>query len=191
VGLIARNQKKLAELTKTLDAENIEAYSASADITKLDELADALSVLGRELGQIDVICFSPLPNIKLIKPLLLTDPTEFMESLMLNVAGAAATVNTVLPGMRKRGTGSFIFTTGSAGIKPSHERAASAVTTAAETTYISLLNALLADTEIKVIHTIISGSIGKGEVHEPGTVADHLWQRHTLPKTDNHVSVLG
>ena len=103
-----------------------------------------------------------------------------MASLQLNIAGAAAAVEAVLPSMLEAGHGSLLFTTGSAGIHPSPDRAAGAVTTTAATVYISLLRQAVEDTGVRVGHTIIAGPIeaGRDDAHDPDDVAADIWAHH-------------
>lgn len=114
-----------------------------------------------------------------------------MASLQLNIAGAAAAVESVLPGMRSRGHGSLLFTTGSAAIEPDPGRATSAVTTTAASTYISLLRQALADTGVRVGHTVIVGPIAPGQdnSHDPDDVAADIWAHHQ-GEADQFPSVL-
>lgn len=175
VGLISRSAARLTELTHTLDSEGIQAAWASADATNPMQLRAAIQTIGDRIGPIETLCFSPLPAIELIKPVLETQAEELTESLALNVGGAAAAVAEVLPAMLDSGRGSLLFTTGSGALHPSASRAASAVTTAAETVYVSLLHEALAPSGIVVAQLVVVGAIGPGQVHEPAQVADALW----------------
>jgi NADP-dependent 3-hydroxy acid dehydrogenase YdfG len=103
-----------------------------------------------------------------------------MASLRLNVGGAAAAVESVLPGMLTAGRGSLLFTTGSAALTPDPARAASAVTTTAATTYIALLRQALDGSGVRVGHTVIVGPIDRDrdDAHHPDDVAADLWAHH-------------
>jgi short-subunit dehydrogenase len=192
VGLVARTTERLERLAADITEETGgRTATATADASDPDAVRDALTALANELGAMTTLCFSPLPDIGLIRPVLETRPEEFMTSLQLNVAGAAAAVGSVLPSMRERGAGSLLFTTGSAALAPSPDRAASAVTTTAATTYIGLLHAALADTDIRVGHTVIVGPIdgGREDAHHPDDVAADIW-RHHQGTADDFPSVL-
>lgn len=78
--------------------------------------------------------------------------------------------------MRKKRQGTLLFTTGSSGLSPRYERAASGVTTTAETIYIKMLHDALVSESIYVAHVVIVGPIGSGKQHEPSTIAQHLWE---------------
>lgn len=181
VGLIARHGARLSEMAADLEsATGADVATATADASDPDQMRRALHSVAAAVGDPDVLCFSPIPDVGLIRPVLETAPEEFMASLRLNIAGAAAAVDTVLPGMRSRGHGSLLFTTGGAALEPDPDRAASAVTTTAASTYVSLLRRALRDTGVRVGHTVIVGPIGMddGRGHDPNEVAEDLWAQH-------------
>lgn len=181
VGLIARNGDRLRQLAAEIGEETgADITTAQADATEPEQLRSAVGRVSAVIGEPSVLCFSPIPDIGLIKPVLETSPAEFMASLQLNVAGAVAAVESVLPGMRSRGRGSLLFTTGSAALRPSSDRAASAVTTTAASVYIALLREALAETNIRVGHTVIVGAIARGvqNGHDPDDIAADLWANH-------------
>ena len=181
VGLVARDGERIARSAVDLRrSTGVDVTAATGDATDPDQVRRALDAVAADLGEPAVLCFCPLPDLALIRPVLETRPEELMASLQLNVAGAAAAVQSVLPGMQARGRGSLLFTTGSAGIDPDPARAASAVTTTAATVYLSLLRQALEGTEIRVGHTVVVGPIipGGGQGHDPDDVAADLWSHH-------------
>jgi short-subunit dehydrogenase len=188
VGLIARNSDRLDGLVRDLAAEGISAGSAAADAGDPGQLGAALRELTDRLGPAEVLCFSPLPDIGLIKPVRDTTPDDLRASFQLGVVGAAAAVAEVLPAMHAAGRGTLLFTTGSGGLTPSAARAASGVTTTAAAVYVQMLHDELATEGIHAAHVVIVGPIGPGARHEPDTVAEHLWQRHI--RRDDALTIL-
>lgn len=178
VGLVARDRSRVDALTGELEADGIRAAAATADARRPDELRGALRELAARLGPTEVLCFSPLPDLGLIKPVLETTPEDLSASLELSVVGAAAAVGEVLPAMRERGRGTLLFTTGSGALSPNSDRAASGVTTSAQTVYVRMLHEALAPEAIHVAHTVVVGPLGPGERHEPAAVAEQLWRRY-------------
>ena len=180
VGLVARTASSLERMAADLtQATGVAVATAIADATEPAQVRSAIGDLTRALGPATALCFSPLPDVGLIKPVLDTSPEEFMASLGLNVAGAAAAVSTVLPAMQERGRGSLLFTTGSAGLRPDPNRAASAVTTTAASVYISLVRQALSDGPIRVGHTVVAGPVGAGtSSHHPDAVAEDVYRHH-------------
>jgi short-subunit dehydrogenase len=178
VGLIARNRGRLENLARSLAEEGVEALTCAADATDPEAVTIALADLARRQGPAAALCFSPLPDVALIKPVLQTSATDLNAALSLNVVGAAAAVAAVLPGMLAAGRGSLLFVTGSAVINPSAARASSAVVGFAEKAYVELLVDALHDTALRVAHLVVKGAVGPGQQHEPDTVADRLWHLH-------------
>jgi NADP-dependent 3-hydroxy acid dehydrogenase YdfG len=181
VGLVARNGERLAQMAADLRADiDTDVTTAVADATDPDQVRAAVRSVADAIGEPRVLCFSPIPDIDLIRPVLRTRPEELMASLQLTVGGAAAAVESVLPGMQAQGAGSLLFTTGSAALTPHPDRAASAVTTTAATVYVALLREALSDSPVRVAHTVIVGPIGRGEsgAHDPDEIAADLWAHH-------------
>ena len=186
VGLIARNRDRLAELAMDLrNSYSTTVAIATADATNPSQLESAVEAVTVELGAASAMCFSPIPDVTLIKPVTETRADEFMESLQLNIAGAVTAVRCVLPAMQAVDRGSLLFTTGSAALRPDPARAASAITTTAASVYISLLRQALSTTGIRVGHTVIVGPIGGDENgHDPKDIANDLWHHHVGTATD-------
>lgn len=181
VGLVSRNEQRLQHLANGLAGEGHNVAAAAADITDPIALASALHSLTESLGTPDAVCFCPLPDISRIKPVLETTDDDLMASMQLVVAGAARTVTQLVPTMRSRGTGALLFTTGSAGVSPSADRASSAVSTVAAGMYIRLLRQALAKDNIHVAHVVIKGGIGPGLKHQAADVADRVWAQYMQP----------
>lgn len=179
IGLVARDRTRLDDLRVALDEHGIRAATATADIRRPPEVPSALSELAERLGPIDVLLFSPLPALEWIKPVADTSSADMLPSLELSVLGAIDAVQAVLLGMRRRGRGTLLFTTGGAAVAPHPDRASSAVTYAAEVTYARMLHDALADEGIHVAHTAIVGPLGPGRRHDPAAIADLLWRQHT------------
>jgi len=178
VGLVARDRGRLSALAQALREAGATVELEAADASVPAELSDALKSLVNRLGRADVVCFSPLPAIPLIKPVLDSTPEDLTASLALNVGGAAATVQAIVPAMIERASGTLLFTSGSGALRPSPERAASAITTAAESTYVALLHEALAPHGVHAGQVAIVGPVGAGEKHEPDAVAEALWDHH-------------
>ena len=181
VGLVARDGNRLDRMAAEISGETgVRCATATADATVPDQVRRALAAIAADLGDPSVLCFSPIPDVSLIRPVLDTRAEELIASLQLNVAGAAAAVESVLPAMRAANKGSLLFTTGSAALQPSAERAASAVTTTAATVYIALLRQALDGTEVRVGHTVVVGPVDAARegAHRPDDVAEDLWRHH-------------
>ena len=76
--------------------------------------------------------------------------------------------------MRAAGRGALLFTTGSAALTPTAERASSGIVNAAQSAYFRMLHDQLADEGIYVLHAVIVGPIGQGG-HDPADIAQAMW----------------
>jgi NADP-dependent 3-hydroxy acid dehydrogenase YdfG len=179
VGLIARDAAKLEELANVLNEDGITADYAAADIRDADALGAAIGALAERLGPVEVLEYSPLPAKEFMKPILETSVEDIRGPLEFSVLGAVAAVTAVVGPMIEVASGSILFTTGGAAVKPYPARAGVGVSFAAEVAYARMLNEELAGKGVHVGHTAIAGRIGPGEDHEPDDVAATLWRHHT------------
>jgi NADP-dependent 3-hydroxy acid dehydrogenase YdfG len=179
VGLIARDETKLAALEAELGALGIDAAHAAADIRDADGLSAAIDSLAQRLGPVEVLEYSPLPAREFMKPILETSVDDVRGPLEFSVLGAVAAVTTVVQPMLERESGTILFTTGGAAINPYPLRAGVGISFAGEVAYARMLHDELADRGIHVGHTAIAGRIAPGSDHEPDDIAEVLWQHHT------------
>jgi NADP-dependent 3-hydroxy acid dehydrogenase YdfG len=178
VGLVSRNEDKLAELTAALTADGLTAGYAAADIRDTDALSSAITGLAGRLGPVEVLEYSPLPAREFMKPILETTVDDVRGPLEFSVLGAVAAVTTVVEPMVQRGSGTILFTTGGAAVNPYPARAGVGISFAAEVAYARMLHDELAPRGIHVGHTAIAGRIAPGGDHEPADIADALWDQH-------------
>jgi NADP-dependent 3-hydroxy acid dehydrogenase YdfG len=179
VGLVARDAGKLEELANVLNEEGITADFAAADIRDAEALDGAIRSLAERLGPVEVLEYSPLPAKEFMKPIRETTVDDLRGPLEFSVLGAVAAALAVAEPMVEAGSGSILFTTGGAAVKPYPERAGVGVSFAGEVAYARMLHEALRDKGVHVGHTAIAGRIAPGEDHEPDDVAEVLWKHHT------------
>jgi NADP-dependent 3-hydroxy acid dehydrogenase YdfG len=177
VGLVARDRGRLAAMAVELRAAGVAAAVATADARRPGDVRAALEALAAELGPPEVLCYSPLPALDTIKPVVDTTAEDLGAAFELGVVGCAAAVGATLPAMLAARRGSLLFTTGSAVIRPSAGRATSGVVNAAQATYFKMLHDALAADGVHVQHAVIVGAIGPGG-HDPDAIAQTLWRGH-------------
>jgi len=181
VGLVSRNAGKLEELANVLNEEGVTADYAAADIRDAEALAGAIRSLAERLGPVEVLEYSPLPAKEFMKPILETSVEDLRGPLEFSVLGAVAAATAVLGPMVEAGSGSILFTTGGAAIKPYPERAGVGVSFAGEVAYARMLHEALAPKGVHVAHTAVAGRIAPGEDHEPDDVAELIYRHHAAP----------
>jgi NADP-dependent 3-hydroxy acid dehydrogenase YdfG len=180
-GLIARDDAKLEKLADGLRGEGITAEFAAADIRDASALSSAIESLAERIGPVEVLEYSPLPAREFMRPILETTVDDVRGPLEFSVLGAVAASTAVVGAMVERGSGTILFTTGGAAIKPNPDRAGVGISFAGEVAYARMLHEALADRGVHVGHTAIAGQIAPGGDHEPDEVADVLWRHHTEP----------
>lgn len=183
VGLVARNEDKLAAIVAALDAEGIPAAHAVADIRDAAGLSAAIDSLADRLGPVEVLEYSPLPAAEFMKPILQTSVDDVRGPLEFSVLGAVAAATSVVGPMVRRGSGTILYTTGGAAVRPYPLRAGVGISFAGEVAYARMLHDELADKGVHVGHTAIAGRIAPGEAHEPDEIAGVLWEHHTRRDT--------
>ncbi len=188
VGLVARDADKLDRLAAELTGERITADFATADIRDGEALEAAIGSLAERLGPVEVLEYSPLPAKEFMKPILETSVDDLRGPLEFSVLGAVAAATAVVGPMIEAGSGSILFTTGGAAVRPYPLRAGVGVSFAGEVAYARMLHEELADSGVHVGHTAITGSIAPGGDHEPDEVAEMLW-RHHADKSDFQILI--
>jgi NADP-dependent 3-hydroxy acid dehydrogenase YdfG len=178
VGLVSRNQDKLDGLAAQLSSDGITAKGAAADIRDSEGLASAIRSLAAELGEVEVLEYSPLPAKEFMKPILETTVDDVRGPLEFSVLGAVAATQAVIGPMLDAGRGTILFTTGGAAIKPYPLRAGVGISFAGEVAYARMLHEEVAPRGVHVAHTAIPGRIAPGADHEPEDVAEILWSHH-------------
>jgi NADP-dependent 3-hydroxy acid dehydrogenase YdfG len=119
VALVSRDRSKLDRLVDQLRGDGVTAGAFPADVLDHDALAKALAGATAHFGTIDVLEYSPLDTgaTKLATPSEVT-PADLQQQIDLQLYGAVAATQAVLPAMRDAGAGTLLFTTGAGSIDP-------------------------------------------------------------------------
>jgi NADP-dependent 3-hydroxy acid dehydrogenase YdfG len=180
VALISRNQERLDELAGDLKAEGLTARGYAADVRDRESLIAALGRASEELGTIEVLEYSPIPQREFLRPVLETTVDDLTAAVEFSVLGPVTAVQQVLPGMRSLGRGTVLFVNGGSGARPNPNVAGTSVAFAGESAYASMLHDVLAPENVHIGQLIIPGAIQPGHpTHDPAVLADTLWTIHT------------
>jgi NAD(P)-dependent dehydrogenase (short-subunit alcohol dehydrogenase family) len=111
------------------------------------------------------------------------DPDSVVEDFRVNVAGALAATQAVLPGMRKAGRGTILFTGGGLALDPTGwlPAASLAIGKAGLRSLALTLHAELAPAGIHAATVTIAGQIQSGTAFAPETIAEAFWALHADP----------
>lgn len=179
VALIARHAEKLDGLTADLAREGIQARGYTADVLDTESLTAALYAAAADLGSIEILQYSPVPQAHFMKPVLGTSADDLDAPLAFSVKGPVAGVHAVLPGMRELGRGTLLFVNGSSAVRPNPKVAGTSIAFAAESAYARMLHDALAPEDIHVAQLIIPGAIRPDAEHSrPDVLAQRLYDIH-------------
>ncbi|MFF7565734.1 SDR family NAD(P)-dependent oxidoreductase [Streptomyces pseudovenezuelae] len=180
VALIARDAGKLDGLTADLARAGIQARGYPADVLDIEPLTAALYAAAADLGPVEILQYSPVPQAHFMKPVLDTGADDLDAPLAFSVKGPATAVNVVLPGMRELGRGTLLFVNGSSAVRPNPKVAGTSIAFAAESAYARMLHDTLASENIHAAQLIIPGAIRPdGGPSSPDVLAERLYDMHT------------
>lgn len=170
VGLIARDEQRLAALAKGLDADGISASWRSADVSDADALAEAIGDLVEQAGRIDVV----LHNISAWRdaPALELTPADLLADLSAGAASLLTVARAVVPGMRAAGRGTVLATGSGAADHPSPGAASLGPQKAALRVLIRSLAAELRPDGIHAATVTVRGAIADSTPLAPDRIAD-------------------
>ncbi|MEU1450604.1 SDR family NAD(P)-dependent oxidoreductase [Streptomyces mirabilis] len=189
VALIARDAEKLDGLTADLTRDGIQARGYTADVLDIESLTAALYAAAADLGPIEILQYSPVPQAHFMKPVLDTGADDLDAPLAFSVKGPATAVNSVLPGMRALGRGTLLFVNGSSAVRPNPKVAGTSIAFAAESAYARMLHDTLAPENIHAAQLIIPGAIRPDAEHSsPDVLAQRLYDIHAKRDAFRHDS---
>jgi NAD(P)-dependent dehydrogenase (short-subunit alcohol dehydrogenase family) len=181
--LLARSQERVDKLATDLHAEGFGARGYAADVRDPKSLIAALDTAAQDLGPIEVLEYSPLPQKEFLRPVLETTIDDLAAAVEFSVYGPVTAVNQVLKGMRSLGHGSILFVNGGSAARPNPNVAGTSIAFAAESAYARMLHDALAPENIQVAQLIIPGAIEPGHPdNDPAVLAGKLWHLHTHPQ---------
>jgi short-subunit dehydrogenase len=179
VALISRSQERVDELARTLADEGITARGYAANVRDHVALAAALDRAAQELGPVEVLQYSPLPQKEFLRPVLETTPGDLVGAFEFSIQAPVAAVHQVLQGMRVLGRGTVLFINGGTAVQPLPEYAGTSIAFAGESAYGQMIHEALAGDGIHVGQLIIPGAITPGHpTKDPQALADTLWAMH-------------
>ncbi|WP_218220001.1 SDR family oxidoreductase [Nesterenkonia sp. Act20] len=180
LALISRSQERVDAFAEELNAEGFTAQGFEANVRDTRSLTEALDKAVQELGPIEVMTYSPLPQKEFLRPLLETTAQDLEGAVEFSIYGPVAATHQVLQGMRALGRGTVLFINGGSGARPSAKVAGTSIAFAGESAFAQMLHDELAEENIHVGQLIIPGQITEGsENKDPKVLAEKLWDMHT------------
>lgn len=173
VGLVARRKEALAGYVQSLKQMGIEAGGFPADITQEAQIADSFGRIRKEWGPVDVLEYSPLDRGNFPRlPVNEVSTEQVLMQLKINVLGAVACVQQVLPDMLRRGEGAIFLTAGTSAVSTIPTISHVGISNAGERSYALSLNNELGPKGIFAAFVCIKTGIKEGTAGDPGKIAD-------------------
>ncbi|GAB2555416.1 SDR family NAD(P)-dependent oxidoreductase [Nocardia heshunensis] len=163
VALISRSATRHGDYLAELAANGIDAHAYTADVTDAERLRSVLDEIAAA-GDIELVYYGPMPTMTRAAPITEMDVAA-AQSVFEWVWPAVNAVDSVLPGMRDRGSGGILIAGGLSSVRPMPMLGAMALSSAALRNYAVTLNAGLAETGVYAGTLTIGGLIERGDLH--------------------------
>jgi NAD(P)-dependent dehydrogenase (short-subunit alcohol dehydrogenase family) len=175
----ARNTAKTQILAERLTAQGYEAHIRTVDAGDPSSVASMVHDVERSFDGIDVMHYNAA---SMRKAGITNQPGDtFNQDLAVNIGGALAASQAVIPNMRERRAGSILLTGGGYALKPSPDYLTLSIGKAGIRAFALAVFESLARDGIHVA-TVTIGETVLPDSREAETVAQHFWTLHNQPK---------
>jgi short-subunit dehydrogenase len=169
LALISRNPINMEPYKKQVEEVGRRATLHRGDVTDKGTMLSAFKEILEQAGLPDVVVYN-VATMTMEKPSELTGQI-LIDTLPLNMFGALNTTASILPAMRKRGSGTLLFTGGGFAIEPSIERTSHSVGKAALRNWVYALHKELSPEQIHAATVTITRPIEAGTAYDPDLIA--------------------
>lgn len=188
VGLMARNEEKLAGIRDEIQGSGGTALAAPADATDPGSVAEAFDRVRRELGDPEVFVYNA--GAFQMGGILDLTPEQFDDCLRANCSGGFLGSREVLPGMLEMGRGTIILTGATASLRGGARFAALSTGKFALRALSQSMAREFGPQGVHVAHAVIDGQIDTPRVRgmqpdregstmlSPDSIAETYWQLH-------------
>lgn len=177
----ARSPEKSAALAVEMAEQGHKLDLRAVDAGDFAALASAVRAVEDQLGPVEVLiynAYSATPAAPSQIPL-----EALVADFRVNVGGALAAAQAVLPAMQARGKGSILLTGGGLALDPTGwlPAASLAVGKAGIRNLAQSLHKEMEGSPIRVGTVTVTGQILPGTPLAPETIAQRFWDLHTMP----------
>jgi short-subunit dehydrogenase len=180
LALVGRDEGALQGRAGELQADGLSAFAFPADAADPEALRGALSAAKMALGPPSVLIYNAVAVTRAMPSDLA--PARLIDDLKVDVGGALAAVQAVLPAMREAGRGTILVTGGGFAFEPMPALASIGVGKAALRNLAFSLAGELAGENIHVATVTICGMVAPGTDFDPARIADAFWELHDQPR---------
>ncbi|MFG3191087.1 SDR family NAD(P)-dependent oxidoreductase [Streptomyces omiyaensis] len=178
VGLVARTEETVEAAAAEIGALGVRAVPLTADVADEEALCTALDAAVKELGEPDAVVY----NAAVIRPDAVGELPHraHLDTYAVNVLGALTTAAHLLPGMARRGRGTFVVTGGMPETKPSY--VSLSLGKAGVRALVELLDAEYGPSGVHVATVTVGGAVAPGTAYDPDDIAERYWRLHAQPR---------
>ncbi|MDZ5610739.1 SDR family NAD(P)-dependent oxidoreductase, partial [Bacillus pseudomycoides] len=162
VALISLHENTLVPLVAELKSLNIDSKYYVADVRDLEKLDSTLKQIESDFGKIDVIEFSPYAGPQTFKHILEMNAEDIEEQYKMHVLPAVKIVQTILPSMKRNGSGAILFNSGISALQPIPELGNAGIACSGLRNYAFNLHNVLKEVGIYVGFIAVATLIKKG-----------------------------
>lgn len=179
--LSARTLDKVKALAQALQSKGFTAEARSVDAGNGASVATLIDGVLKDCGSIDVLHYNAaaIHGDTVLSQALDTFNTD----LAVNIGGALASIQAVLPAMTKQASGSILLTGGGFAFSPPPDFLSIGIGKAG---IRAMTNGLFEDFKSKGVHiaTVTVCKFVDAGSADAKAVADHFWTLHSQPKSD-------
>lgn len=178
VALVARTDAAVRAVAEAIGPLGVRVVSLTADSTDETALRAALDTATDQLGLPDVVVY----NAAIIQADSVGELSvrAHQDAWAVNVVGAITAAAHVLPGMARRGRGSFIVTGGMPEPKPQY--VSLSLGKAGVRTLVAMLDEEYGPSGVHVATVTVAGAVAPNTAFDPDDIAERYWQLHAQPR---------
>ncbi len=186
IAMLARNASKLQSLGEILQSEGYTALSFVADAGSAPSLQAALEQVRSQVGAPTVLVYNAV--VPRVVNVLQETADSLTNDFKVNVAGALAATQAVLPAMQAQGSGTILFTGGGFALYPSPDFASISIGKAGIRSLAKTLSDALRPQGIRAGTITICGTVDAADAkYNPASIAAAYWTFHSAPDYEAEV----
>jgi NAD(P)-dependent dehydrogenase (short-subunit alcohol dehydrogenase family) len=182
VALLSRRAGRLQEYVDEIRTEGGEVVGFHANPADFETMHRAFDQVRASLGDADVLIY----NATIARPTQASelDVSSAIYDFTVNVAGALLSVQEVIPGMRRKGHGTIIFTGSHLALEPQPQYASLGMGKAALRNLARSLGDELDVEGVHVAMVTVAGRVQQGTRFDPDRVATCYWELYQQDPLD-------
>jgi short-subunit dehydrogenase len=174
LALIARNPEKVQQYAEELRAAGYDSRAYTADAADFASISSVFSQIHAQQGLTEVLVYNAVTVRRGLPSEV--DADLLLSDFKVNVAGALAAAQQVIPHMKMQRKGTILFTGGGLALEPSAIYASLAVGKAGIRSLCFSLADELSVYDIHVATVTITGLVKPGTRFDPDVIAESYWR---------------